>query len=81
MRAAGIVCAEIGEVVPADEGIRIGHEGAWRDLPRYDQDEIAKLFLRERRLGTAPLSHPGGPPEAPASCAGAEVGPAVGSRQ
>lgn len=44
IRAAGIVCAEIGEVVPADEGIRIGREGAWRDLPRYDQDEIAKLF-------------------------------------
>lgn len=44
IRAEGIACAEIGAVVPAEEGIRIGRDGAWRDLPRYDQDEIAKVF-------------------------------------
>lgn len=44
IRAEGIACAEIGEVVPAEEGIRICGAGAWRDLPRYDQDEITKVF-------------------------------------
>lgn len=44
IRAEGIACADVGAVVRAEEGIRIGRDGAWRDLPRYDQDEIAKVF-------------------------------------
>lgn len=44
IRAEGIACAEIGAVVRAEEGLRIGRAGAWHDLPRYDQDEIAKVF-------------------------------------
>ncbi len=43
-RAEGIACADIGEVRPEAEGMRLLREGAWLDLPRYDQDEIAKLF-------------------------------------
>jgi len=44
IRAEGIACAEIGEVVPADHGVKLRRGLNWFDLPRYDQDEIAKLF-------------------------------------
>ena len=43
-RAQGIACADIGEVTPEEEGLRLLRGGAWTDLPRYDQDEVAKLF-------------------------------------
>lgn len=42
--ASGIDCAEIGEVVQRERGIRLLTEAGWNDLPRYDQDEVAKLF-------------------------------------
>lgn len=40
----GIDCAEIGEVVERDAGVKIQRGLDWVDLPRYDQDEIAKLL-------------------------------------
>ncbi len=40
----GVACADIGEVRPSDDGVRMLGDGQWLDLPRYDQDEIAKLF-------------------------------------
>ncbi len=53
-REAGIDCADIGEVVAEEHGVKIrrgpgGRAGqatgpSWFDLPRYDQDEITKLF-------------------------------------
>ena len=43
-RAEEIACADIGEVTLQADGLRLLREGAWMDLPRYDQDEIAKLF-------------------------------------
>jgi len=44
IRDAGIDCADIGEVVERERGVKMQRDGAWSDLPRYDQDEIAKLF-------------------------------------
>lgn len=44
IRAEGIACAEIGEVVAADRGLKLRRGLSWFDLPRYDQDEIAKVF-------------------------------------
>lgn len=43
-RAQGVDCTDIGEVVSAEQGVRIRRDGCWRDLPRYDQDEITRLF-------------------------------------
>ncbi len=43
-RAEGIACADIGEVTAQEQGLRLLRDGAWMDLPRYDQDEIGKLF-------------------------------------
>ena len=40
----GIACADIGQVRPASEGVRMRRGGRWRDLPRYDQDELTRLF-------------------------------------
>ena len=44
IRGEGIECADIGEVVEQKEGVKIRRGLNWHDLPRYDQDEIAKLF-------------------------------------
>lgn len=44
IRDEGIECAEIGEVVEQDQGVKIRRGLNWHDLPRYDQDEIAKVF-------------------------------------
>ncbi|MGD9494725.1 MAG: AIR synthase family protein [Armatimonadota bacterium] len=44
IRAEGIDCAQIGEVVAPERGVKMRRGLAWCDLPRYDQDEIAKLF-------------------------------------
>ncbi len=41
---AGIDCADTGEVVERERGVKIRRGGRWEDLPRYDQDEIARLF-------------------------------------
>ncbi len=43
-RHEGIECADIGEVVEPDRGVRIRRGEVWEDLPRYDQDEITKLL-------------------------------------
>jgi len=43
-REAAIDCADIGEVVAAKHGVKIRRGLSWFDLPRYDQDEITKLF-------------------------------------
>ena len=42
--AERIACVDIGEVTPAADGVRLLRDGGWVDLPRYDQDEIARLF-------------------------------------
>jgi hypothetical protein len=34
----------IGRVVPATEGVTIQRGGQTRPLPRFEQDEIARLF-------------------------------------
>lgn len=44
IRAEGIACTGIGEVVPAERGVMLSRGTEYRDLPRYDQDEITKLF-------------------------------------
>lgn len=44
IRERGVECADIGEVVEEAKGIMIRRGLDWFDLPRYDQDEIAKLF-------------------------------------
>jgi len=44
LHAAGIGAARIGRMVPRDEGVTILREGARLPLPRFDSDEIAKLF-------------------------------------
>jgi hydrogenase expression/formation protein HypE len=42
--AAGIPSAVIGELVPASEGINVVRGGQWQPLPRYDADEITRVF-------------------------------------
>ncbi|MBD3292830.1 MAG: hypothetical protein GF393_07875, partial [Armatimonadia bacterium] len=44
IEAEGIECADIGEVVERSAGVKIRRGLNWHNLPRYDQDEIAKLF-------------------------------------
>ncbi|MFW6438061.1 MAG: AIR synthase family protein [Armatimonadota bacterium] len=44
VRDAGIECAEIGEVVEHERGVKIRRGRSWQDLTRYDHDEIAKVF-------------------------------------
>jgi len=44
LQDAGIVSAQVGEVVDASEGVQWLQEGRWEPIPRFDQDEIAKLF-------------------------------------
>lgn len=41
---AAIPCAIIARVVPAEAGITLHERGEERPLPRFDQDEIARLF-------------------------------------
>ena len=43
-RQAGDVCACVGDVLPPDEGVYMLQEGQRRPLPRYDSDEITRLF-------------------------------------
>lgn len=40
---AGIDCARIGRVVAREEGVRLRAGGVVRELPRFEQDEIARL--------------------------------------
>ncbi|MGC9317180.1 MAG: AIR synthase family protein [Armatimonadota bacterium] len=44
VREKGVECADIGEVVEPERGIMIRRGLNWCELPRYDQDEIAKLY-------------------------------------
>jgi len=39
----GISCADVGEVVPADEGLSLIEAGGERELPNFARDEIARL--------------------------------------
>ena len=40
----GIPCAVIGRITPAAEGLKIQRGAVLADLPRFDQDEIIRLF-------------------------------------
>ncbi|MBC7233739.1 MAG: hydrogenase expression/formation protein [Chloroflexi bacterium] len=41
---AQVICAVIGRVTPAEEGRKLKSGAVVTDLPRFDQDEITKLF-------------------------------------
>nr|MBC7245169.1 hydrogenase expression/formation protein [Chloroflexota bacterium] len=41
---ANVPCAVIGRVTPADEGLKLKSGASITDLPRFDQDEITRLF-------------------------------------
>ncbi len=41
---AGIPCTVIGECVPPEQGLTLLRDGIRRPLPRYDTDEITKVF-------------------------------------
>ncbi len=43
-RAAGIDCAAIGRVTEPEAGLVLKGPNGDEKLPRYDQDEVAKLF-------------------------------------
>lgn len=44
LRAAGIRTAQIGQVVAAEQGVKMLENGELVDLPLFPQDEITKLF-------------------------------------
>jgi hydrogenase maturation factor len=44
LESAGIQVAPIARAVPAEEGILMSTAQGTHPLPRYDQDEIARLF-------------------------------------
>jgi hydrogenase expression/formation protein HypE len=44
LEEAGIAAAAIGKVVAKEKGLKLMAEGATRDLPYFERDEIAKLF-------------------------------------
>jgi hydrogenase maturation factor len=44
LKDAGIGAAVIGQVVPASEGVTLRRDGGSTPLPRFDQDEITRLF-------------------------------------
>jgi hydrogenase maturation factor len=44
LEEAGIDAAVIGHVVPASEGVTLRGRGGSAPLPRFDQDEITRLF-------------------------------------
>jgi len=41
---AGIPCACVGELLPPEEGITMTRNGLRQPLPRFDTDEITKVF-------------------------------------
>jgi hydrogenase maturation factor len=43
-KSAGVECAAIGRVVPAEEGLTITRGGVVGQLPRFEVDEVARLF-------------------------------------
>ena len=44
LREEGIACAVIGEVVPREKGVLLLENGRPRPLPRFERDEITKVF-------------------------------------
>lgn len=44
LERAGIVSAQVGEIVDASRGVQWLRDARWEPIPRFDQDEIAKLF-------------------------------------
>jgi hydrogenase maturation factor len=44
VRAAGIPIGQIGRAVSSERGLQLCSAGGQRPLPRFDQDEIARLF-------------------------------------
>ncbi len=44
LKNAGVECATIGRVIPAEEGLTITRGGIAAPLPHFDVDEIARLF-------------------------------------
>jgi hydrogenase expression/formation protein HypE len=43
-READITCSRIGHITPAGEGLKLENGTSTMDLPRFDQDEVARLF-------------------------------------
>jgi hydrogenase expression/formation protein HypE len=43
-QAAGIACQPIGRATPAADGVLLREQTTCRPLPRFDQDEITRLF-------------------------------------
>ncbi len=41
---AGIMCARIGQLLRPEEGLWLNHDGRCEPLPRYDVDEITRVF-------------------------------------
>ena len=44
LRQNGIACTVIGEVIPRDRGVLLLENGQTRPLPRFDRDEITRIF-------------------------------------
>ena len=45
LRSGGIAAVKIGEVLPKSEGMLLRQENEIKELPRFERDEITKLFL------------------------------------
>ncbi|MCD6416451.1 MAG: AIR synthase family protein [Planctomycetes bacterium] len=44
IRQFGLKCVDVGEVLPAEEGVTLQQGGGVLPMPRFDQDEITRLF-------------------------------------
>ena len=44
LEECGIAASQVGEVVERSEGVLWLRNGHWETMPRFDQDEVAKLF-------------------------------------
>jgi len=42
--AAGIPCAHIADLVPREEGLNMMRDNRVLPLPRFDSDEVTKVF-------------------------------------
>jgi hypothetical protein len=45
LRSEGIAAVKVGEVLPKSEGMLLRQGKEIKDLPRFERDEITKLFL------------------------------------
>ncbi len=50
-QAAGIPCSRIGEATPPDEGVVLVRDGLAEPMPRFDQDEVTRLFATQSADG------------------------------